>query len=48
MVSGCTVQHSDEDPIELDDNNYIEAVNEFQYLGSLVERSGRVDADVEE
>ena len=38
-VSGRTVQHSDESPNELDYNNYIEAVNEFQYLGSLVERS---------
>ena len=47
MASGRTVQHSDEGPIELDDNNYIEAVTEFQYLGSLVERSGRVDADIE-
>ena len=47
MASGRTVQHSDEGPIELDDNNYIEAVTKFQYLGSLVERSGRVDTDIE-
>ena len=41
------MQPGDEGPIRIDDDNCVESVSEFQYLGSMVERSGRVDTDVE-
>ena len=47
MARGRLVQPGDEGPIRIDDNNCVESVSEFQYLGSMVERSGRVDTDVE-
>ena len=47
MACGRLVQPGDEGPIRIDDDNCVESVSEFQYLGSMVERSGRVDTDVE-
>ena len=47
MACGRLVQPGDEGPIRIDDNNCVESVSEFQYLGSMVERSGRMDTDVE-
>ena len=47
MACGWLVQPSDEGPIRIDYDNCVESVSEFQYLGSMVERSGRVDTDIE-
>ena len=46
MASGQLVVPNDEGPIVCDDSSCIEAVQEFQYLGSIVERHGRVDSEV--
>ena len=46
MATGRLVLPNDEGPIHCDDCSSIEAVQEFQYLGSIVERSGRADSEV--
>ncbi len=45
MVTGRLVEEEDLAPIVLEGGE-VEAVEEFLYLGSLVESSGRMDADV--
>ena len=47
MVCGQQVVPSDEVPFYTDGNNCIELVKEFQYLGSMVDRSGRANLDIE-
>ena len=46
MAVGREVTEADRAPLHLDDNNTVESVNEFPYLGSLIEASGRMDSDV--
>ena len=46
IATGWLVLPNDEGPIHWDDCSSIEAVQEFQYLGSIVERSGRADSEV--
>ena len=45
MVTGRMVEEEDLAPIVLDGGE-VEAVKEFPYLGSVVDSSGRIDADV--
>ena len=45
MVTGRAVEEGDQEPISLEGGS-IEAVNEFQYLGSLIATTGRMDSDV--
>ena len=46
MVTGRCVQEGDREPISLEGGN-IEAVDEIQYLGSLIATTGRMDVDVD-
>ena len=45
MVTGRAVEEGDQEPISLEGGS-IEVVNEFQYLGSLIAITGRMDSDV--
>ena len=45
MVTGRMVEEGDKECVALDGGG-VEAVDEFPYLGSLIEDSGRTDADV--
>ena len=47
MVTGRLVAEEDLEPIALEGEE-IEAVSEFQYLGSLKASSGRMDVDIEQ
>ena len=46
MVVGRLVEEEDRTPINIDENN-VEHVKEFPYFGSVIQSSGRMDADVE-
>ena len=46
MVTGRLVEESDSEPIELEGGNIV-MVDEFPYLGSLIDSSGRANVDVE-
>jgi len=45
MVTGRAVEEGDQETISLEGRN-IKAVDEFQYLGSLIATTGRMDSDV--
>ena len=47
MVTGRVVEEEDKAPIVIDENSVIEYVDEFPYLGSVIQSSSRMDADVE-
>ena len=47
MVTGKVIEEEDRAPIVIDEDNVVDHVNEFPYLGSVIQSSGRVDADVE-
>ena len=46
MVTGRIVEEEDQDYISLDGGS-IEAIEEFPYLGSIIESSGKMDVDVD-
>jgi len=45
MVTGRAVEEGDQEPISLEGGN-IKAVDEFQYLGSLIAATGKIDSDI--
>ena len=47
MAAGKGVLEEDRMPLYMDDTNQVEHVSEFPYLSSVIESSGRMDADIE-
>ena len=47
MVTGRVVEEEDKAPIVIDKNSVVDHVDEFPYIGSVIQSSGRMDADVE-
>ena len=46
MVTGRMIEEEDQEYIALDSGS-IEVVQEFPYLGSIIESSGKMDVDVD-
>ena len=46
MVIGSNITHEDKLPIKVEDGT-IEHVSEFQYLGSVITESGRIDEEID-
>ena len=47
MVTGRVIEEEDRAPIVIDEDKVVDHVNEFPYLGSVIQSSGRVDVDIE-
>ena len=47
MVTGRVIEEEDRASIVIDEDKVVDHVNEFPYLGSVIQSSGRVDVDIE-